>query len=101
MSAVGPEEEAGPVFDTHCTDRPICPYCGHERPDAWELDLGPGADFFVSRHVQISYTTRKVNREPLTSQDQPGEVAQHSGSEAGPRMAYSGCFDDSLPELST
>ncbi len=58
---------------TH-TDLPVCPHgCGYVERDAWELDFGPGgegdtvtacarcgADYRVSRHVSVSYSTGKV-----------------------------------------
>jgi uncharacterized Zn-finger protein len=57
--------------DTSYTDDPICPYCGKAQRDAWEIDLGPGyegdgemacgwceREFYISRHVAISYTTK-------------------------------------------
>ncbi len=60
-------------FDTEFTDNPICPHCGDEDRDAWELDLGPGLEgtgevecvacgkeFSVSRMATITYTTRKL-----------------------------------------
>ena len=25
--------------DTTCTDEIVCPYCGYEQGDSWELDL--------------------------------------------------------------
>jgi transcription elongation factor Elf1 len=49
---------------------PICPHCGHEETDAWEIDFGPGLegdatascdscgeDYFVTREVTVYYST--------------------------------------------
>ena len=55
------------------TDFPICPHCGHEEKDAWEINFGEcldgdtetccnscGKDYFVRRDVQIYYSTQKL-----------------------------------------
>jgi transcription elongation factor Elf1 len=60
-------------IDTDYTNQPVCPYCGHEERDAWEIDFGPGLDgdtttscgncgedYFCSREATIRYTTEKV-----------------------------------------
>ena len=60
-------------IDTEFTFEPVCPYCGHKEPDAWEIDFGPGLDgdtetqcgscekeYFVSRNVTIDYSTKKI-----------------------------------------
>jgi len=60
---------------TDFTDYPVCPYCGHVERDAWEIDFGPGldgdaetscnscgADYFCSRNVSVTYTTRKEQK---------------------------------------
>lgn len=50
---------------------PVCPHCGREQPDAWELDLDDGQStetdclycerpFEVACTVAISYSTRKI-----------------------------------------
>ena len=52
---------------------PQCPYCGHIERDAWEIDFGPGFDgdkihtcnacdrnYFLSRHVAVSYSSRPL-----------------------------------------
>ena len=56
--------------DTEYTDQPICPYCGHQVRDAWEIGFGPtcegetdieccdcGREFTVSRRCTITYST--------------------------------------------
>jgi hypothetical protein len=58
--------------DTDYTLSPVCPYCGYLMRDAWELSLGVGLegdgettcgscerDYYVSRHVSVSYTTKE------------------------------------------
>jgi hypothetical protein len=54
---------------------PVCPHCGHEERDAWEIDFGSGLegeaeiscgrcekDYIAERVVDVSYTTRKLKR---------------------------------------
>jgi hypothetical protein len=56
--------------DTWNTDLPVCPYCGHETRNLWEINFGPGAEgdttltcgecekeFLASRFCDITYTT--------------------------------------------
>lgn len=53
------------------SDKPICPYCGHEYGDAWELDLKDNEEdevecgrcettFRVQCHISIDYSTRRT-----------------------------------------
>jgi hypothetical protein len=55
------------------TPQPICPHCGYEARDAWEICFGGDAegdteipcgkcekDFYVARHVTVTYSTEKV-----------------------------------------
>ena len=55
--------------DTEHRDFPICPKCGHEEFDAWEIHLGLCGDgetdcgscgytMLISRHCSITYTTK-------------------------------------------
>jgi len=53
--------------DTEHRDFPICPKCGREDRDAWEIDLdgdgetdcrGCGYTMLISRHCSITYTTK-------------------------------------------
>ena len=57
--------------DTEHSDFPICPKCGHEEFDAWEIRLGPGIEgdgetdcggcgytMLISRHCSVTYTTK-------------------------------------------
>ena len=52
---------------------PQCPHCGHIERDAWEIDFGPCLDgdklhtcnacdrnYFLSRHVAVSYSSRPL-----------------------------------------
>ena len=60
-------------YDTELTDFIVCPHCGYVDKDSWEIDFGPGLDgdthvvcdkceevFFVSRIVDIKYTSQKI-----------------------------------------
>ena len=60
-------------FETSFTEEVVCPYCGYEYQNSYELDLpeggmsGPekieceecGKEFLVSMDLQVSYSTRK------------------------------------------
>lgn len=50
------------------TEEIVCPYCGDEDPDSWEWNGGEegdghtdckscGREFYVQRHVLITYST--------------------------------------------
>jgi diadenosine tetraphosphatase ApaH/serine/threonine PP2A family protein phosphatase len=67
------QESAMPDLDLKYNREPVCPHCGHVHRDAWEWDFGPGGGsdieiecyacglvFFVSRNVEVTYTTAKV-----------------------------------------
>ncbi len=54
--------------DHSYTDEIVCPHCGHEFTDSWELNGGGEGDWedecrecgkkiFVSRHVVVKYST--------------------------------------------
>lgn len=57
-------------IETDYTDKPVCPHCGYEKSDAYEL-FGPadddaececgycGAEYKIVRHVSVSYSTKK------------------------------------------
>ena len=62
-------------MDHEHTDYAVCPHCGYADHDSWELDLGPGLegdgetscascgeDFFVSRNVTVTYSTKAIAR---------------------------------------
>jgi hypothetical protein len=62
---------SAPEFDTMRTHNAVCPYCGYEERDSWEINLGDfgegdgettcgscSRDYFVSRICNISYTTK-------------------------------------------
>jgi hypothetical protein len=55
------------------TDEAVCPHCDQAESDSWEIDLGfamdgegvtscnsCGKDYFLSRHVSISYSSRPL-----------------------------------------
>lgn len=57
-------------FDTERTTHPVCPHCGHEERDAFEIDFGPGLEgeatiacgncereYQAERIVDVTYTT--------------------------------------------
>lgn len=63
------------TFDTEYQNTAICPYCGHEHQDMWEVDFGPGLDgdtemscddcertFLVSRIVDVRYSSFKTKQ---------------------------------------
>ncbi len=60
-------------MDTDHTVNMICPYCGHEDRDSWEVNPGEleyddyevecdhcGKAFIVSKRCSITYTTKKM-----------------------------------------
>ena len=64
-----PAEE--PEFDCEYTDECVCPYCGHEQSDSWEIGTGSeedgetycgscGKDFAYSRHIRVTYSTEPI-----------------------------------------
>ena len=52
------------------TNEPECPYCGHVKRDAWEIDFGGAEgeteltcgncerDYICSRQIRVDYSTR-------------------------------------------
>ena len=64
------------MFDTEHRDNIVCPDCGYEDRDSWEVHFGPGLDgetehecadcgqkMKVERCCTITYTTRKSPNE--------------------------------------
>ena len=51
--------------DTELTDEVICPHCGYEASDSWEIEEGQhrcsdcNRTFEVQRNVEITYTTTR------------------------------------------
>ena len=58
------------------TDKPICPICGYEERDAWDINFGPGVEgdiehdcgacgetYLLSRHASITYSSKKIDKE--------------------------------------
>ena len=56
-------------------DFPVCPYCGYEEPDAWEMFLRPDLedegevscgkcekDYYCIREVSVYYTTQPLEK---------------------------------------
>ena len=60
-------------IDTDYTDEMVCPYCGAEIGDSWEIEPDKedgayecdscGKTFGWSRIIVVNYTTRKVTNE--------------------------------------
>lgn len=58
-------------IDHECTVNIVCPYCGNEDRDSWEVspgeeDLGLidcdcGKSFYATRNITITYSTYKAN----------------------------------------
>ena len=59
--------------ETQGTTNAVCPHCGYEDRDSWEINFGPGLEgetteecgnccesFIVCREVSVTYSTRKV-----------------------------------------
>ena len=76
------------VIDTEHRDAPICPYCGHARTDAWEINFGPGMEgeaeidcahcereYIVARNVTVTYCTSKID-EPSPPPDNSNRTWQ-------------------------
>lgn len=63
-------------IDHDMTHNAVCPHCGYEHGDSWELGSQSGSDsgetdchhcekpFTWSREIEITYTTRPVREEP-------------------------------------
>lgn len=62
------------VVEGQFADEPICPYCGCEQCDAWEVSWDSGTmecdgcekTFTYSRYTHVKYTT-----EPITAPSPP------------------------------
>lgn len=69
------EAEAQTALVSRHTEYAVCPHCGFADQDSWEFDLGPGPgldgdgevscgscgkDYFLERHVSVSYSSRKL-----------------------------------------
>lgn len=56
-------------IDHEYTDEIVCPYCGHEQSDSWELKHNEGEDFCGScekkftyiRDISVSYSTKQCS----------------------------------------
>ena len=60
-------------FDTEYMSFPICPYCGAEQRDAWEIPFAGdegiemdcdrcGKPIWIERHVSVEYSTYPVKK---------------------------------------
>jgi DNA-directed RNA polymerase subunit RPC12/RpoP len=55
-------------IDSTCTDELVCPYCGHQESDSWEVYPDDGVykcgecekEYTYSRYVSVTYTTKKL-----------------------------------------
>ena len=63
--------EEQPEFDCEGTDECVCPHCGYEETDSWEIGAGReedgetecsscGKPYAYSRHVRVTYSTEKL-----------------------------------------
>lgn len=64
--------KAPPMIDHEFTREIVCPHCGYESPDSWEVgdgedgDLGRqecgdcGKPFYAARHIRITYLTEPI-----------------------------------------
>ena len=61
------------AIHTEHRDNPVCPHCGHEEGDAWEIDFGAGIegdaviscgecgqDYSATRNCTVTYSTCKL-----------------------------------------
>jgi hypothetical protein len=58
-------------IDTFCTDKIVCPHCGHRYEDSWDYcpDSEPaeydcefcGGAFRVTANISVNYTTVKID----------------------------------------
>jgi DNA-directed RNA polymerase subunit RPC12/RpoP len=52
--------------DTDYTNEVVCPWCGHEHRDSWEMSEGAtecrecGREFEISRYVAVTYCTSRI-----------------------------------------
>lgn len=72
---------------------PVCPYCGHDHPDAWELDSDSGEmncgvcnrAFSYSREIEVTYSTSPVmgpHRQDAMDQAEEAEHERHMAEKA-------------------
>lgn len=63
------------TFELEQTYLPVCPHCGKEERDAWEINFGAseeaeincgycGNPFHIYRNVSVSYTTKRLEKKP-------------------------------------
>ncbi len=60
-----------PTIETNCTPETVCPYCGYESQDSWELGNYTNNDGEIecgkcektyrwNRYIDVTYNTRKM-----------------------------------------
>lgn len=62
---------------------PVCPYCGHKRGDAWEINFGLGLEgsteidcgncekpYFVERNIEVTYSTSPLPQPPAAGEEE-------------------------------
>ena len=73
-------------IDCEFTTFAVCPFCGYEDHDSWEIgDGGEGEtsvncgscdeEFLVSRHISVSYSTCKIESKPDALGETPEKVS--------------------------
>ena len=56
-------------FDHEYTDEVVCPHCGYEHGDSWDMRDGEqdcsecGKPFVMERYTTVKYTTEKLEGE--------------------------------------
>lgn len=63
-------------FDTDYTDNIICPYCGCEIGDSWEVNFNSDTEliecfncdelFHATKYVEVNYSTEKIKKGTCT-----------------------------------
>lgn len=60
---------------TDFTQEIICPYCGYEPSDSWEMESGEydcedcEKSYEVERNIEVTYTTSKINETRIKNPD--------------------------------
>ena len=80
--------------NTHLTRNVICPHCGYEHLDSWEMDDGEyecdcGGSYVVERIITVEYSTYKVAVPP-------NEPTQGERAGQGPIIIPGGISSDDL-----
>lgn len=72
-------------IDCDYTREVVCPHCGHEQSDSWEINFGIGLegdaeiqcgecgeDFIASRQAEITYSSKKLPEATLAAKQKEG-----------------------------